>query len=273
MLGAGLLAKKAVEAGLARRPWVKTSPRARLEGRHRVPRAGGADRAASSARLRPRRLRLHHLHRQLGAAAGGDLARDRGARPGRRVGAVGQPQLRGPHPPRGQDELPRLAAARAWPTRWPGGWTSTSLTRAAAGRRPPRATSGPAAARGERGDRAGDRVGHVPQELRRGVRGRRELERARGARGRPLRLGPASPPTCARPPYFEGMPADAARGLRARSAARACSRCSATASPPTTSRRPGAIKKDSPAGRLPDRRTASSSATSTPTARGAATTR
>ena len=34
------------------------------------------------------------------------------------------------------------------------------------------------------------RLGHVPQELRRGVRRRRALELARGARGRPLRLGP-----------------------------------------------------------------------------------
>ena len=40
-----------------------------------------------------------------------------------------------------------------------------------------------------------------------------------------------------RPPYFEGMPAEPPDGLRARSAARACSPCSATASPPTTSRR------------------------------------
>ena len=85
--------------------------RAGLEGRHRVPRARRPDRAAVAARLRPRRLRLHHLHRQLRAAAGGDLRGDRGARPGRRVGAVGQPQLRGAHPPRGEDELPRLAAA------------------------------------------------------------------------------------------------------------------------------------------------------------------
>ena len=49
MLGAGLLAKKAVEAGLTRKPWVKTSPRARLEGRDRVPRARRPDRAASSS--------------------------------------------------------------------------------------------------------------------------------------------------------------------------------------------------------------------------------
>ena len=101
-------------------------PRTRVEGRHRVPGARGADRAARAARLLARRLRLHDVHRQLRAAAGGDLARDRRARPHRLLGPVGQPQLRGTHPPRGQDELPRQPAARAWPTRWRGAWTSTS---------------------------------------------------------------------------------------------------------------------------------------------------
>ena len=55
-------------------------PGARLEGRDRVPRARRPDRAARPARLQPRRLRLHHLHRQLGPAARGDLdARSRSA--------------------------------------------------------------------------------------------------------------------------------------------------------------------------------------------------
>ena len=49
--------------------------RARLAGRHRVPRARRPDRAARGARLQPRRLRLHDLHRQLGAAAGRGLGR------------------------------------------------------------------------------------------------------------------------------------------------------------------------------------------------------
>ena len=71
MLGAGLLAKKAVEAGLERDAVGEDLARAGLEGRDRVPRARRPDRAASTARLRPRRLRLHHLHRELGPAAGG----------------------------------------------------------------------------------------------------------------------------------------------------------------------------------------------------------
>jgi aconitate hydratase A / 2-methylisocitrate dehydratase len=73
MLGAGLLAKKAVEAGLTRRPWVKTSlaPGSKVVTEY-LERAG--DRAALAARVRPGRIRLHHLHRQLGPAAGGGLA-------------------------------------------------------------------------------------------------------------------------------------------------------------------------------------------------------
>ena len=50
-----------------------------------------------------------------------------------------------------------------------------------------------------------------------------------------------------KPSFFEGMDAEPAAD-RADRRAPACSRCSATASPPTTSRPPGAIKKDSPAG-------------------------
>ena len=63
------------------------------------------------ARLPPGRLRLHHLHRQLRPAARRDLRGGQRERPHRRLGAVRQPQLRGPHQPRRQDELPRLAAA------------------------------------------------------------------------------------------------------------------------------------------------------------------
>ena len=49
--------------------------RARLEGRDAVLRAGRPDRAARGARLPPRRLRLHDVHRQLRPAAGGGLRR------------------------------------------------------------------------------------------------------------------------------------------------------------------------------------------------------
>ena len=100
-------------------------PRAGLEGGHRLPGARRTDRAAGAARIQPRRVRLHHLHRQLGAAAGGGVEGGGGPGPGRVLGAVREPQLRGPDPPRGEDELPRLARRSAWPTRWPAAWTRT----------------------------------------------------------------------------------------------------------------------------------------------------
>ena len=65
MIGAGLLAKKAVERGLTRKPWVKTSlaPGSRVVTDY-------YDRAGLTPYLdklgfEPGRLRLHHLHRQL----------------------------------------------------------------------------------------------------------------------------------------------------------------------------------------------------------------
>ena len=112
MVAAGLLAKKAVERGLARKPWVKSSLAPGLEGRHRVLREGGSDPVPRGARVPHRRLRLHDLHRELRAAAGGDLERRLGRRPGRLRGAFRQPQLRGANSCRGQGELPRVAPAR-----------------------------------------------------------------------------------------------------------------------------------------------------------------
>ena len=74
MVGAGLLAKKAVERGLERRAVGQVEPRARLEGRHRVLRQGRPDAVPRGARLPHRRLRLHDLHRELRAAARAGLA-------------------------------------------------------------------------------------------------------------------------------------------------------------------------------------------------------
>ncbi len=75
-----------------------------------------------------------------------------------------------------------------------------------------------------------------------------------------------------RPPYFEGMPAEAPEGFEEIGGARAIALLGDSVTTDHISPA-GAIKKDSPGGRLPDRATASSRATSTPTARAAATTR
>ena len=82
-----------------------------VEGRDRVPRPRRPERVPRRARLQPRRVRVHDVHRQQRAAAGGDLGGGAGQRPRGRLGAVGQPQLRGPDQSRREDELPGLAAA------------------------------------------------------------------------------------------------------------------------------------------------------------------
>ncbi len=112
MVAAGLLAQKAVERGLRSAPWVKTSLAPGSRGRQRLPRACRPHRAAPGARLLPRRLRLHDLHRQFGAPPRGGERRGQGGRSLGGLGALGQPELRGTHPPGRADELPRLAAAR-----------------------------------------------------------------------------------------------------------------------------------------------------------------
>ena len=111
MLGAALLARNAVEKGLTSKPWVKTVDGAGLAGRQRLLRQGRRLAVPGEARLLPGRLRLHHLHRQHRPAARGDLQGDQRQRPLGHRGALGQPQLRGPHLPRRQDELPGLPAA------------------------------------------------------------------------------------------------------------------------------------------------------------------
>ena len=75
MIGAGLLAKKAVEAGLERMPWVKTSlaPGSKVVTEY-LDRAGLTEPLAKLG-FDLVGLRLHHLHRELGPAAGGGLAR------------------------------------------------------------------------------------------------------------------------------------------------------------------------------------------------------
>ncbi len=82
-----------------------------LAGGERLSRRRRADAVAGWAGIPARRLRLHHLRRLLRPAARRGLGRGRRGQPGRRGGAVGQPQLRGPHPSAGPRRLPRLAAA------------------------------------------------------------------------------------------------------------------------------------------------------------------
>ena len=164
-----------------------------LESRHRLLAQGGLDAVSRRARLQPRRLRLHDVHRQQRAARRRRRARGRRARSDRGGGAVGQPQLRRPHPSAGARELPRVAAARRG-----------VRARGAHGRRPHHRTARPHRDRrrrvlerslaDERGDRRRARGGSVgpavPAPLRRRVRGRQALVVDERAGRRALRVGP-----------------------------------------------------------------------------------
>ena len=69
MIGAGLVAKKAVERGLMTKPWVKTSLAPGLARRDRLPRGLGPPALSRPAPVPYRRLRLHHVHREQRPAA------------------------------------------------------------------------------------------------------------------------------------------------------------------------------------------------------------
>ncbi len=75
LVAAGLLAKKAVEKGLIGTVVGEDFARAGIDGRHRLPHAIGIDAVSREAEVQPRRLRLHHVHRQLRPAAAGSLGR------------------------------------------------------------------------------------------------------------------------------------------------------------------------------------------------------
>ena len=229
--------------------------------------------AARDARLRAGRLRLHDLHRQLRPARRAGRRGGRGQRPRRRRGPVGQPQLRGPDPPAGPGELPRLAAAgrRVRPRR-PGRHRPHDRAARDRHRRPAglpcRHLAG--ARRDPLGHRRRDRPGALPPDLRDRLRGRRPLARAADPGGRPLCLGDR---------LDVHRQAAVLRRSRARAEARRRHRrrprrspSSATRSRPTTSRRPARSRR----GRPPasgSRRTGSVRSSSTRTARAAATTR
>ena len=167
------------------------------------------------------------------------------------LGALGQPQLRGPHQPRREDELPGLAAAGAWPTRSPGRWTSTSST-SRSGSDARRQRGLPARTSGPRRRRSPQTVEEAVQSdmfrsiLRRGVRRRRALARPRGARAATASPGTTDSTYIAKPPYFEGM--DPSRRRSPTSRARACWPSSATRVTTDHISPAGAIKKDAPAG-------------------------
>jgi len=92
-------------------PTVKDQLAPGSRARHRVPAGREPAGASRKARLRPRRLRLHDLHRQQRSAGRSRGGCDPGERPSSLGRALGQPQLRRPHSSPCPGELPGLAAA------------------------------------------------------------------------------------------------------------------------------------------------------------------
>ncbi len=126
---------------------------------------------------------------------------------------------------------------------------------------------------GDRPDRRrGGAVRHVPQELRRGLRRRRALERRSRCPTATASHWDEQSTYVRQPPFFEDMPRRAAGGPRASSGARVLAVLGDTVTTDHISPA-GSIKRDGPAGALPAGARRRARATSTPTARAAATTR
>ena len=249
MLAAGLLAKKAVERGLRTKPWVKTSL---------APGSQVVTDYLDEAGLTPylEQLGFYLVGYGCTTCIGncGPLPepisrRDPRGQSRRRVGALRQPQLRGPRPAGGAGELPRVAAARR-----------RLRARRHDGHRPAqraarrRATTAqpvylrdiwPTQQQVTRRDAHVGEVGDVPREVRARLRGRRTTGARSTSRRASCSRGTRSRPTSS------SRRTSTACTLRARRrpptcAARACWRCSATPSRPTTSRRPARSRRRRP---------------------------
>ena len=200
-------AEGARQGPAASKPWVKTSLAPGSKVVTDYLNASGLSEDLERARLRPRRLWLHHLHRQFRPARRADQQGDRRERSGRGQRALGQSQFRGPRVARLPRQLSRLAAfggrlrAEGHGPRRPAGEPIGNGTQRRAGvpeghladqRRNPRA------------DRRACPFGHVPQRAMptsmRGDERWRAIEVARrrrptpGRRSRPTsRTRPTSP--------------------------------------------------------------------------------
>ena len=241
MVGAGLLAKNAVEKGLTSKPWVKTTL---------APGSKVVTDYYEKAGLTPYLDKLGFQTVGYGCTTcignsgplpsevvrGGGRGRPRGG-----VGAVGQPQLRGAHQPRHQDELPGVPAAGRGvrPGRLDGrrhhdraarapAPTASRSSCATSGRR--RRTSPPSSARRSRATCTPRRTPTSSPAPSAGRRSR--CPPARPSPGTPSRPTSASPRT--------STACSASRSRSPTSPARRCSPSSATRSRPTTSAPPAA---------------------------------
>ena len=191
MIGAGLLAKKAVERGLTSKPWVKTS----LAPGSQVVTAY-LQKAGLMTPLEALGFDLVGYGCTTCIGNSGPLPDEvvgdhRGEEPHRRLGAERQPQLRRPHPAAGARQLPGVAAAgrRLRAGRQDDGRPHDRAARHRQGRQ----EGVPQGHLAERGrdpgvDAGGGGQRPVHREVRRRLQGRRSLARAADAGRRALRL-------------------------------------------------------------------------------------
>jgi len=198
MIAAGLLARKAVAKGLTVKPWVKTSlaPGSQVVAEYYE--KSGLQKSLDALGFQSRRLRLHHLYRQLRAAAGGDFRGDQRQRHSGRRGALRQSKLRGPRQRRCARQLSRVAAAGGRLCDRRLDCRSTSPRRRLAPTRRARrsicATSGRPAARSRRSSTKASTSRCSRASMQR-VQGRRQLAQDRGQGRAHLQNGTIVPPT------------------------------------------------------------------------------
>ena len=239
LIGAGLLARNANRLGLKQKPWVKTSL------------APGSQVVAEYLEKSGLQKELDQIGFNLVGFGCTTCIGNSGPLPGpisktindkgliARRRALRQPQLRGPRLARRAGELSGLAAAGR---RLRAGRHGDQGPHHRAYRRGSRRPSG--LPQGHLADEPGDRRVHrrerhpraVRPQICRRLQGRRELAEGAGAGGPDLRLGRRLD-LRAEPALFRRHGFEAGRAS-ATSRMRACSACSATRSPPTTSRRP-----------------------------------
>ena len=192
MLAAGLLAKEGRRAGTLDQALGQGEPGTRVEGGDRLPQGRRGRLRPRRPPVQPGRIRLHHLHRQLGSASPGHLRGDPEERPGGRGGAQREPQLRGPDQPRRPGQLSRLTPSggrlRA------GGHHGYRLRHRADRRGPPGQAGLPQGNLAEPEGHPGShsqvgKDGNVPIGIWRGLPGRQAVEHAARPPGRPLRVG------------------------------------------------------------------------------------
>ena len=254
MLGAGLLAKKAVERGLRRQPWVKTSLAPGSTVVTEYLEKSGLDKYLDKLQFNLVGYGCTTCIGNSGPAAGGDLEGRQREGPGGLLGALGQPQLRGPDQPRHPRQLPRVAAAggRLRARRPHGHRPDQRADRPRLRRRArlPLATSGPPAPRSSEVDGRRRARRHVHQGLRGRLQRRQALEGDRGPRGRPLHLARLDLRAQALLLRGDGRRAEAP--IEPIEGARVLAVLGDSVTTDHISPA-GAIKKDSPAGTLADR--------------------